>query len=237
MGNARGIELAQELSGWILEVFAAVDSFGKQCTDILEPALQASPPFAVSSLAREQLRSIATTQLVADDGPDGAGVIFQRDLMLPSSPALEWWVRFGDDVERQEFVNDPSSPLFYDFEQLEWFRGGFGSESRTIAGPYIDYLGVNDYISTWTIPLVLDNKTVGVVGFDLKIATLEQLLIPKLLSVPNGRAALINETGQVIVGTIGQFSSGALVEAPPKGYVCHRVPVDSLELKLMVEAD
>src|SRR5699024_6742087 len=175
--------------------------------NIIEGDVEASPNFNVSPQNRARLYEAARQYFTTNPRADGMGLIFQRDLVAPSSPALEWWIREGDTFRWQKFDNDPSSPLFYDYEQLEWFRGGFGAQARTIAGPYIDYLGVDEYITTWTIPLIVGLETVGVVGMDLKVDTLEKCLIPILRKAPNSRAALVNEGGRVIVSTIGPYGS------------------------------
>lgn len=226
-------EITLRLSDWIENIFDGVTQVRTKFVDILEQNAEKSPKFYVSSAERKKLFEIASEHLSARPATDGVGLIFQRELMDPSSPALEWWVRDGEQFHWQEFDNDPSSPRFYDYEQLEWFRGGFGAEARTIAGPYIDYLGVDDYITTWAIPLIVDLQTVGVVGMDIKVDTLEKSLIPILRKAPNGRAALVNQGGRVIVSTIGPYSSGDLIEEAPAGYTLKPLDVADMDLQLL----
>lgn len=229
----RNAEVVQQCSRWIEGVFASIVEVRTQFVEIIEPYVQRAQQIEIPAAARKRLFQAATHHLERY-ASDGVGLIFQRDLMAAASPALEWWIREGDEVLRQEFDNDPGSPRFYDYEQLEWFRGGFGAEARTIAGPYIDYLGVNDYITTWTIPLVVHGRTVGVVGLDLKVNTVEKYLIPTLLKATQRRAAVVNETSQVFVSTIGPLAAGTLVEAVPEGYALLPLDVADLELKLLV---
>lgn len=236
MDLVRNSNVAQQLTAWAETIFQTIADTRTKFAGILDDCVLESGQFRVSSPARKRLAQVARQHVAECSQTDGVGLIFQRQLVVPESPALEWWIREGDQLRRQGFVNDPSSPLFYDYEQLEWFRGGFGAEARTLAGPYIDHFGVQDYITTWTIPLVIKNRTVGVVGLDLKVDALEKVLVPKLLKASNGRAALVNETGQVIVSTIGPFSSGTLVETAPSGYAFHPLQVENLRLTLLVEA-
>ena len=228
-------EITLRLSDWIENIFDDVTQVRSKFVDVVEQYVEKSPKFYVSSVERKRLSEIATQYLTNQPATDGVGLIFQRELVDPSSPALEWWIRDGEQFHRQEFDNDPSSPRFYDYEQLEWFRGGFGAEARTIAGPYIDYLGVDEYITTWTIPLIVGLETVGVVGMDLKVDTLEKCLIPILRKAPNSRAALVNEGGRVIVSTIGPYGSGALIETAPAGYALKPLNVADMNLQLLVE--
>ncbi|WP_022870344.1 cache domain-containing protein [Yaniella halotolerans] len=228
-------EITQRLSDWTENIFDGVTQVRTKFVNVVEQHVEKSPKFYVSSAERKMLHEVAAEHLAARPATDGVGLIFQRELVHASSPALEWWIRFGDHCRWQEFDNDPSSPRFYDYEQLEWFRGGFGAEARTIAGPYIDYLGVDEYITTWVIPLVVNHKTVGVVGADLKVDTLEKCLIPILQKAPNGRAALVNEGGRVIVSTIGPYGSGALLETAPPGYTLQPLCVADMDLQLLFE--
>lgn len=232
----RNAEVVQQCSRWIERVFTSIAEVRTQFVEIIEPYVQQAQPIQIPSTAREQLFQ-AATQHLERYASDGTGLIFQRELVAETSPALEWWIRDGEEVLRQEFVNDPESPLFYDYEKLEWFRGGFGAEARTIAGPYIDYLGVNDYITTWTIPLIVGGATIGVVGLDLKVNTLEKFLMPTLLKASQRRAAVVNETSQILVSTIGPLASGTLVETPPEEYVLLPLEVRDLNLQLLVKAE
>jgi len=237
MESSHNAEVIHQLSDWIEAGFQTLEEIRLQFAHILDEALLPTAPLRVDEPTRARLFEVAAHYLAEVKHFDGTGLIFQRQLVAEQTSALEWWVREGDGPRRQDFVNDPNSAQFYDYEQLEWFRGGFGAEARTIAGPYIDHFGVKDYITTWTIPLMVHNKTVGVVAADVKIAVLEQVLIPKLLRASKGRAALVNETGQVIVSTIGPFSSGTLVETAPDGYTLLLLPVSEMELSLLVEAE
>lgn len=232
----RNAEVVQQCSRWIERVFTSIAEVRTQFVEIIEPYVQQAQPIEIPAAARKQLFQAATHHL-EQYASDGVGLIFQRKLMSAASPALEWWIRDGDEILRQEFVNDPGSPMFYDYEQLEWFRGGFGAEARTIAGPYIDYLGVNDYITTWTIPLTVHGRTVGVVGLDMKVNTVEKFLIPILLKAAQRRAAVVNESSQVIVSTIGPLASGTLVETVPEGYALLPLDVEDLELQLLVKTE
>ena len=236
MELARNAEVLQQCSNWVETVFESIATVGAKFVEVLEPQVHDTQLINISSATRKDLFLTAANHLEQHPS-DGVGLIFQRQLMAASSPELEWWIREGENFIRQEFVNDPDSPLFYDYEQLEWFQGGFGAEARTVAGPYIDYLGVNDYVTTWTMPFVIRNQTVGVVGIDLKISTVERILIPTLLKAVDGRAALVNENKQIIVSTIGPLPSGTLVETVPEGYVVLPLDVKELDLALLVKSE
>lgn len=236
MELARNAEVLQQCSDWVEMVFQSVAEVGAKFAEIVATHVDDTQAINIASATRKDLFLAAVNHLEQYPA-DGVGLIFQRELMAASSPELEWWIRENDKITRQEFVNDPDSPLFYDYEQLEWFRGGFGAEARTVAGPYIDYLGVNDYVTTWTMPFVIHHKTVGVVGIDLKISTVEKILIPKLIKAVDRRAALVNENKQIIVSTIGPLPSGTLVETVPEGYVVLPLQVENLALTLLVKSE
>lgn len=234
MEPARNAELVQQLSGWIESIFETLQAIGSEFSTILEDSVESTSSIVIGDSTRRRLYEVAARYLTDVEYPDGTGLIFQRELMPESSSALEWWAREKGQATRKGFVNDPSSPLFYDYEELEWFRGGFGAEARTIAGPYIDHFGVRDYITTWAIPLTVHKKTVGVVAADLKLATLEQSLLPVLLRATNGRAALVNQTGQVIISSIAHIPVGSIVDSPPEDFEILPLAVRNMELKVLV---
>lgn len=237
MESSRSADLVHQLSRWIESLFETLQTIGNDFTRILEDTLDPTTPIMIDDSTRQMLHHVASRYLTDVDYPDGTGFIFQRTLVPENSTALEWWAREEGRATRKDFVNDPSSPLFYDYEQLEWFRGGFGAEARTIAGPYIDHFGIRDYITTWAIPLMVHKKTVGVVAADLKLATLEQLLLPSLLRARNGRAALVNQTGQVIISSIAHLPSGAIIDSPPEDFELLPLTVKNMELKVLIQPE
>ena len=235
MEPSRSAEVVQQLSGWIESLFVTLQDIGTDFSTVLEDSLDSTTPIVIDGVIRRRLHEVAARYLTNVDYPDGTGFIFQRELVPENATALEWWAREDRQAVRKDFINDPSSPLFYNYEQLEWFRGGFGAQARTIAGPYIDHFGVRDYITTWAIPLIVHERTVGVVAADLKLATLEHILLPMLLRAPNGRAALVNQTGQVIISTIAHVPSGTIVGSLTEGFDLLSLTVTNMNLSVLVQ--
>lgn len=237
MEPSRSAEVVHQLSGWIELQFETLQAIGNDFSSILEESLNSTALIEVDDSTRRLLHDVASRYLTDVDYPDGTGFIFQRALVPDNSTALEWWELEDNKTARKDFINDPSSPLFYDYEQLEWFRGGFGSEARTIAGPYIDHFGIRDYITTWAIPLTIHGKTVGVVAADFKLATLERVLLPVLVRATTGRAALVNQTGQVIISSIAHIPSGTIIDSPPADFELIPITVNDMKLKFLVQPE
>lgn len=228
-------KIADAISDWAKQVFALIDMLQPQFAQIIQPQFDGGSVLDISPSARRKLKTIAAQHLVGSS-VDGLGMIFSKDYVADRSSLLEWWVQDRDKIRQQEFMTDPESPLFYDYEQLEWFQGGFSERSRTIAGPYIDHLGVNKYVTTWTTPLILSGKTIGVVGVDLLVETVEKALLPYFLQAKSGKAALVNTSSQVIVSTFGNYPSGTLLETQPDGHILLPITIGELKLQLLVLA-
>ncbi|GAA4284208.1 hypothetical protein GCM10022261_17390 [Brevibacterium daeguense] len=232
MTRSEAVEASQVIAAWLDSLFERLEALGDALTAELAECFAGEPPYEVSRKARSQLEVRVGEFLKENPHLDGAGLIFQLALLKPSKAKLEWWVRDGDSYSRQDFILDPDSERFYDYEYLEWFRGGFNSEVRTIAGPYIDHLGIDDYVVTMTVPAYVAGEKVGVAGMDMLMRDVESTLLRMLAPLGQG-AAVLSRHNQVLVGTSGEFSSGVRVSAVPEGYGRIPIKADQLGLSLL----
>lgn len=224
--------VAQEIADWFNGLFADLEQLGEELTEIVSPDFAGDAPHEVTSSTSKRLRGHVIGYLSEHPGLDGAGLIFPIALQREGRARLEWWIHSGEEFIRQEFNLDPSSGQFYDYEILEWWQGGFRDERRSVAGPYIDHLGVDDYIVTMTVPAYADGKKVGVAGMDMVMREVESKLLGMLSPLGSG-TALLNRHNSVIVGNTGALSTGILVAQVPEGYARARIDAPGLDLSLI----
>lgn len=227
--------VAEEIANWFNGLFRDLDQLGNELTVLVEPDFHGDAPYEVTPTTSAKLRKRAIEYLELHPTLDGAGLIFPVDLQKPGKARLEWWIRSGREFIRQKFNLDPNAGQFYDYEILEWWLGGFHEEGRTIAGPYIDHLGVDDYIITMTVPAYADGKKVGVAGMDMVMSQVESKLLRMLAPLGPG-TALLNRHNSVIVGNSGALSTGILVAQTPAGYERTRIDSPGLNLSLIYRA-
>ncbi len=228
--SVRGV--VQKLSAWADGLFADLEELERTLSTHLTADFAGEPPFEVGRTARAGLGAAVSGFLSAHPGFDGAGLIFKLDLLEPSTARLEWWITDDDGVARRDFILDRSSDRFYDYEYLEWFEGGFNAGSRTLAGPYIDHLGVDDYILTLTVPCHVNDRKVGVAGMDILMNDVEAQLLRMLAPLGHG-AALLSRHNQVLVGNSGELSTGVRIAVMPPGYSRAPLDVSGVDLSLL----
>lgn len=255
MDNPSTAGAVRALSVWFDRLFAAIDGLGAAVTGDLEALLDGGAPVTVDRTTSARLRARAASLLDSVPAADGAGVVLAPELLRSDTAELQWWRRCardddasavrtgagstsgadpGDGLERTEFDLDPASDRFYDYAALDWFTGPYGHGARTVAGPYIDYLGIDYYICTVSAPVRAHGRVVGIVGCDIRMQDLERALLPLMRDLPG--AALLGRTRQVLVGNTGRLSTGVLVAAVPPGFRTVPLAAGAAGLELLYRA-
>ncbi|MFU0805100.1 MAG: hypothetical protein ACFWTS_06350 [Pseudoclavibacter caeni] len=193
---------------------------------------------------REALRTLALDALAAVPLLDGAGfatahpaVRQEATVDAPVAPGrtaasgdeaevstldreIEWWMRDHtpgaprERTVRREFDLDAGSDGFYAFDRMDWYTIPVRTGQVHLAGPYIDYLGVDEYILTLTVPLRAHDEIVGIAGFDITQGDLEGPLTP-LLRRTASSLALVSGQGRVLLGNSAAMLPGDSVRALP----------------------
>ncbi len=133
----------------------------------------------------------------------GAGFCGTDAIVTEGNP-LAWW----QGPDRSLLASSTFGPgqAAIDLQRLEWFRVPAETLKGHIAGPFVDYLCSNEITLTTSIPVLLEDKFVGVICADVLVASLEDLLLP-LLSRLEG-AALVNSNGCVVVSANPGYETG-----------------------------
>ncbi len=179
---------------------------------------------SAGALTRAGIDSLVETIVVPEFSRDesftiGAGFVAAPGLIEDAPWHLAWWLgdlnTFGvgsatPSIRRLDAVEDPAAESFRDYTTLEWWRVPNETGRRHITGPYVDYLCTDEYTLTLTEPVYRGLERIGVVGADLYVEDLENVLLPDLRGV--GRpTTLVNAHSRVVLSTDVHLPTGALL--------------------------
>jgi hypothetical protein len=137
----------------------------------------------------------------------GGGFVAAPGFLSDQHLYLAWWQ--GDDRQLLAQAAVPSFGDPVDYSRLEWYRGPATTGRRHVTGPYVDFVCCDEYILTATVPVVVDGRTVGVVGADTLLETFESLMLP---AVRSAGATLVNGYHRVVVSADPRIPTGRLVD-------------------------
>ena len=197
---------ANALTSWIKGVSAGIKGLAGNVASLLERNPGGKSKIDKTALAG--LEKLSREFLAKNAFAVGAGTFFAPEFVAEGSEALEWWSRKEPgSMGRLDLDRTPGSNRYYDFEKLPFFSTAASTGEQTLWGPYIDYLGFEEYILTFTAPVYVHGTFMGVAGCDIRIKDLEALIMPHLRVVP-GNAALINASNRVILGNSPMYLVG-----------------------------
>ncbi|UOR02690.1 cache domain-containing protein [Leucobacter allii] len=223
------------IDAWFGRRFTRLEQLGEQLLGVLR--FDAAARIELTESARRRLKSVAVRYLAEDPVLDGCGLIFAHSALGTENGHLEWWVREDETrFARYSFGVVPGGDRYYDYDHHEWFTRAFDEGTAALVGPYIDYLGVEAYVVTLTVPAELDGRRIGAVGNDIQVQDLERDLLPVLLRAP-AEAAVLGAHGHVLVGTSSRFLAGDHVPAETPGYRSAPVGPASAGLRILYAAE
>lgn len=222
------LHAADALTTWFRDVSTEIDSLARDVASLLESNLGGRNK--VDKAARVGLEGLSREFLTRNAFAVGAGTFFAAESVIGNGRASEWWSRKEPGtIQRLDFDLTPGSNRYYDYEKLPFFSIPADTGERTIWGPYIDYLGFEEYILTVTAPFSVQGNFMGVAGCDIRLTDLEPIIMPNLRSIPND-AALVNASNRVILGNSGMYLVGERVKHESSGH--ERVALDVPHLGL-----
>jgi hypothetical protein len=144
----------------------------------------------------------------------GLGYIAAVDVLRDRPRWLEW-VRRAEDgsLSRLEPDLDPESFGYYDFTAADWFRQPLATRGRSVVGPYVDFAGTDEYVVTFTVPIVSDGVVLGVAGADLRPGELADAVMPPLCAI-GADAVLVNADSRIVVSNTSRWQVGSLLREP-----------------------
>lgn len=221
---------SSELTAWFVEMYDDLTALSEGTAKSVARAR--GKRSVVSERDLKVVHSAAGAFLAKHPTPEAAGIIV-RPGVIGDEGDIEWWKRTGSGTtSRVLFTLTPQTAGFYDFETLDWFRNVIETGRPTLTGPYLDYAGMDEYILTMTVPFRLDGTIIGAAGCDIELRSLESALMPVLRRLDTD-AALVSNTGRIVLGNSGRFLVGNRVgELPPNG-VSVDLSVHELGLRLV----
>lgn len=161
---------------------------------------------------------VATLLRGAGAGLVGAGFVAAPGALRDVSHWLEWWTAGGPRgrrwTERLVVQVDAAADDFRDYTTLPWFRVPERTGRRHLTGPYVDYLCTDEYTLTFTAPVQHRGTFLGVVGADVVVRWVEDLLREPLLAVA-APVTVVNAAGRVLTSTVASLTAGDLVRDVP----------------------
>ncbi|WP_028267538.1 cache domain-containing protein [Arthrobacter sp. MA-N2] len=222
------VHAANVLSAWINGVSTKTTELVRNVASLLEQNLAGKAK--VDKAARVGLDEVAREFLARNSFAVGAGTFFAAESVEEGGRAFEWWFRKNSDgMERLDADRTPGSDRYYDYEKLPFFSTAASTGEQTLWGPYLDYLGFEEYILSFTEPFFVHGNFTGVAGCDIRIKDLEPLIMPNLRAIPRD-AALINASNRVILGNSGKYLVGERIKSGAPNQ--HRVALDVPHLGL-----
>jgi hypothetical protein len=212
--------VAARIASTIDPVFASVDAWRDTLAGRF--AGESGAPGGAGPLARDfdpAVEDLVRDELTRPGGlVTGAGFVAAPGYLTDAPWHLAWWLgsantfRSGRGMRRLVAVSDPESEQFRDYTTLEWWRVPARTGTRHLTGPYVDYLCTDDYTVTITTPVLVGGEHVGVVGVDLYVARLEEVLL-SVLAESGRTCTLVNASGRIVVSTDPHLATGALLRS------------------------
>lgn len=232
MSAPEGVQTTVDLlSDWFTRHFDRLDALAGEL--IANLRFGDTGLIEISDSTRRRLKSAAVRFLAEDETIDGCGLIFAHSALGTENGHLEWWVREDESrFARYSFGVVPGADRYYDYEHHEWFIRSFHEGAPALVGPYIDYLGVEAYVLTLTVPAEVRGTRVGAVGNDIQVDDLETALLPVLLQNPV-EMALTGRHGNVIFSNSSRFLPGDFVPESLPGFRRARIDPEPAGVQLL----
>jgi hypothetical protein len=209
--------LADAVTAFCEQRFAEVDGISALAA---APLSASTPRRADLAIERHCLALLTTT---SDPPLAGAGVVVAPYVLKEDPYWLEWWLAGPDDAraDARRLAADlnPASVTFRDYTTLAWFEEPQRTAARAITGPYVDYLCTDQYTLTFTAPLVVEGRFLGVAGVDVLARWFEQhlfALVDAAGSLDDG-CVVVNRAGRVVACPGGSWVTGDLIRALGSG--------------------
>jgi len=208
--NASFSACAQQLDSTLGSIFSQVRELVEETRALWERVLAEGRQPVARDLA--SLRPAIDRQLLATGAFGcGGGVIVEPNGLADREMHLEWWylADAGKTLPlRPNF--DRRRENYYDYTEMPWYRRPRDTGKCVVEGPYVDLYGTNMYVLTFTMPILVQGRFIGVAGLDLSLHNLERLLVRSLMKLEH-EAVLLSADGRVIASNTANWMVGDLV--------------------------
>jgi len=226
--TADAARIAALVAGPVESVFRTVATIRSAARDVLgDAAGPGGDGTVLADRVRELLGSAGQLAVglgvVVAPGPD-------RD------PQLLWWQTDPASGRLVALHPDlrPASLGFYDYTASDWFDVPRRTGRRHVVGPYVDVHGTGQYLLTFTEPVSVDGRFLGVAGADVPVSRFEIHVLRELdaVDVP---FVLLDEERRVVLSTSPRWLVGGL-GGPPEEAAGPGAPIATAPWRLHLTA-
>lgn len=140
----------------------------------------------------------------------GAGVVLEPGVLADQEMYLEWRRLVGQQKTVPLRLNfNQRSENFYNYLGMPWFRVPRETGRSTVASPYVDLYGSDMYVMTFTTPIMVGDRFIGVAGADVPLHSFERVLARSLVRLEQD-ALVLSADGRVIASNTADWSVGEL---------------------------
>ena len=165
---------------------------------------------AVSAAALTEVVEPLAFAALAEHPVVGAGFVAHQGWLSDRDLFLAWWQ--GDEKQPLAERGVPLGHHVFDYTRHEWFETPRATGARHVTGPYVDYVCTDEYVLTATVPVIVDDRYVGVAGADTRLETFEQLMREPLRDPSGaGDVVLVNSHDRCVVAADPLLRSGQKV--------------------------
>ena len=210
---------ARRLSAAVDDVFlplqALAAALGRLCAG----------PTAPCAAALHGLRPQIDALLRGAEACAGAGVVLAPGALADRLLYMEWRRRLGADRLLSLQLNlDQRSANCFHYLDAPWFRIPRERGARTVAGPYVDLHCTGEYALTFSLPVTVAGRFVGVACADLPVQRFEPQLLRVLLRLRQ-EALLVSAEGRVIASSSPDWAAGDLLAGRLDARACSVLPL------------
>lgn len=142
----------------------------------------------------------------------GAGVVLEPGVLEDVEMYLEWLRVLAPNKTAPLTLNfNQHSESFYNYRNMPWFTLPKTVGQNALVGPYVDLYGTDMYILTFSIPIRVGGRFVGIAGADIAVNRFERPLLSALLKLDN-EALIVSEEGRVIVANTASWMVGDMAK-------------------------
>lgn len=200
-------ECAQRIDVSISNIFAQIGTLAEEIERVWRDA--GDKPVASADLA--SLRPLIEASLTQPGAClQGCGVVLQPGVLHDQEMYLEW---------RQLGSAGRTMPLslnfnrrcetFYDYSAMPWFATPRDSGRNSVVGPYVDLYGQDMYILTFSRPVQVDGRFIGVAAADIALNRFERVVTAKLMRLEH-EALILSAEGRVVAANTANFIAGEM---------------------------
>jgi hypothetical protein len=135
----------------------------------------------------------------------GAGFIATPEAFV-DAPGLVWVTKSVHGGASARLVVDAE---FYGYTTAPWWIGTLNDDEFHTTGPYVDASGTNEYITTYSRRVTLDEVLVGVIGVDVLVSQLQRHLQAAICRLP-AESCITDVDGAVLVTNTGRLLGATL---------------------------